>query len=59
MYILEKFLNKIALIPDVRADSLFESFLVMDTRDFEKSKGKFKKIKTVEMSKVETVNGDV
>ena len=47
MFILEKFLNKIALIPDVRADSLFENFLTMDSKTFEKDKGKFKKIKSV------------
>ena len=59
MYILEKFLNKIALIPDVRADSVFENFLTMESKSFEKDKGKFKKIKSVPVEKVETVNGEL
>ena len=47
MYILEKFLNKIALIPDIRGDSLFESFLTLESSVFENNKGKFKKVKNI------------
>lgn len=59
MYILEKFLNKIVLIPDVRADSILENFLTLDAKDFEKEKGKYKKLKTIAADKIETVSGEL
>ena len=59
MYILEKFLNKIALIPNIRADSVLENFLTMDSKTLEKEKTKFKKVKSVPVDKIETVDGEI
>ena len=59
MYFLEKFLNRINQIPNLKADEVFENFIKLSPKQFEKEKGKYKKVKEIPLEKVQTLNGEI
>ena len=57
MLLLEKFLNKLLRIPDIRASEILYSFLTK--KDFEDEKAKYKKIKTIPLESLNALSGEV
>ena len=59
MYMLEKLLNKMNQIPDIRANETFEMFFKLGPKQLEKEKSKYKKLKQIPLEKIQNLTGEI
>ena len=55
--ILEMYLNSLTRIDDVKSDQIFENFLTLNSKDFDKTKQAFKKLEALAPGKVSKPEG--